>query len=64
MYSLISQSLLLIHLYTKFVTNTFVCESLVDDLVVTFEIEIADMPETTSMNPNDKTNYQLYIYFC
>lgn len=31
-------------------------KSLVNDLVFTSD-KIVDMPETTSVNPNDKTNY-------
>lgn len=36
----------------------YIIKSLVDDLVVTWDI-IADTPEISLMNPNDKTNYWL-----
>ena len=40
--------------YTKDCTGT---KSFVDDLVVTYD-EIVDMQETTSINPDNQTNYR------
>ena len=35
---------------------------LVDDIVVTYDNNV-DIPETISINPNDKTNYWLFAVF-
>ena len=44
----------------EYLKNCTSSKSLVDDLVVTWDM-IADTPETSLMNPNDKTNYWFII---